>query len=143
MVGFPAPKACRTSFLPVVSVSRISVAPISRYFGSDPFAGDPVNGHEPATLSTQGARPASAPGLLFGGIWGFLIFAASLPLGGHVEPWDGTPGYYPIALIIGGIIAASRLRTRPFAVWLGLVVGQAAWVLFASESFGRSASRSP
>ena len=93
-----------------------------------------MNGHEPATLSTQGARPASATGLLFGGIWGFLIFAASLPLGGHVEPWDGTPGYYPIALMLGGIIAAVRLRTRPFAVWLGLVLGQAAWVVFASAS---------
>ena len=85
----------------------------------------------------QGAPSPRAPawhGLLFGAAWGFAIFALSLPIAGHIEPWDGLPGYYPCALLLGGLVAAFFRRTRPLPLWCGLVVGQQIYVFFVSSS---------
>ncbi len=73
------------------------------------------------------------PGFAFGAAWGFAIFALSLPLGGHVEPWDGLPGYYPIALVLGGLLAGIFLRARPLPLWLGLMVGKVFYVCVCSS----------
>lgn len=99
-----------------------------------PIDGAAVSGHDPVAQPTKDGRPAFLPGLWFGAAWGCAIFAASLPLAGHVEPWDGLPGYYPFALLLGGILAAFSLRVRPAALWVGVVIGQEAYVVFLSKS---------
>lgn len=71
-------------------------------------------------------------GFVFGAAWGFGIYALSLPIGGHLEPWDATPGYYPGTLVLGGLVAGLLLRARPWPLWLGLVAGQAIHVLFVA-----------
>ena len=78
-------------------------------------------------------RAPAWPGIAFGAAWGVAIFALSLPIAGHVEPWDGLPGYYPFALVLGGVVAAFVVRTKPYALWLGLVLGQQAFVVFLSS----------
>ena len=82
--------------------------------------------------ATASSTARAWPGFVFGAVWGFGIYALSLPIGGHLEPWDATPGYYPGALVLGGLVAGMLLRARPWALWLGLVVGQAVDVLFVA-----------
>ena len=89
---------------------------------------------ETAEQGAPSPRASAWPGLVFGAAWGFAIFALSLPIAGHVEPWDGRPGYYPVALLLGGFVAAFVRRTRPLPLWCGLVVGQQIFVFFASGS---------
>lgn len=72
-------------------------------------------------------------GVVFGAAWGVAIFVLSRQLEGHVEPWDGLPSHYALALVLGGVVAAVVLRTKPGALWLGLVLGQQGYVVFVSS----------
>ncbi len=58
-------------------------------------------------------------------VLGFLVWFLSLPFTGKPEPWDSETPYYPVALILAGVLAGV-LRAKP--LWLlplGIFAGQA------------------
>lgn len=60
---------------------------------------------------------------------GASIWALSLLLTGHREAWDTGGGYYPVGLIIAGVLSGV-LAPRPlWAHYVGAVLGQLAYML--------------
>ena len=59
-----------------------------------------------------------------------IIWALSIPITGKSEPWDAElPLYYVVALGIVGAISSVLVPKHPWAHYIGVVVGQAAYEL--------------
>ncbi len=59
------------------------------------------------------------------------VWALSIPVTGHTEPWDAGPLYYPVALAVGGAVAGILVPRHPLAHYIGAIFGQAVyeWVV--------------
>ena len=62
--------------------------------------------------------------ILSGSFCGWLIWALSPWLGGHTEPWDANPIYYPLALGMSGLLFGVLHGARFWTGLLGLYIGQ-------------------
>lgn len=76
--------------------------------------------------------PAREGGLSLRAFWvaaglGAAIWALSFPLTGHAEPWDSPGPYYPVALLVAGAASGMLVPKKPWAHYLGAVLGQAAY----------------
>ena len=71
------------------------------------------------------------PALLIACASGFVIWALSPWLTGHLEPWDAPGGYYFFALLLAGAMSAFIAARPLWAHYLGCVFGQLVYgVLF-------------
>lgn len=64
-------------------------------------------------------------------LFGFLIWAVSVPLTGSKEPWDagGAAGfYYPVELFLAGFITRFIAPVKPIGLAVGVYVGQLSWI---------------
>jgi hypothetical protein len=52
------------------------------------------------------------------------IWATSARFTGYVEPWDAPSLYYPVALILAGLLAGFLAPPRIWGFFVGAVVGQ-------------------
>lgn len=55
---------------------------------------------------------------------GALIWAMSPVVTGAVEPWDAESRYYFVSLFIAGVLVGVFHPNNPWAVFLGIVIGQ-------------------
>jgi hypothetical protein len=68
--------------------------------------------------------------LLVSFILGALVWALSPTLSGHAEPWDAGGVYYPVSLLLAGLLSG-LIRPQYFWVhYLGVILGQLAFMLF-------------
>ena len=58
-----------------------------------------------------------------------MIWAASPVFTGELEPWDGSMGYYALALALAGFLAALILPRRFWLAPVGVYLGQVAYLL--------------
>lgn len=58
-----------------------------------------------------------------------VVWALSPLLTGHKEPWDSSSYYYPLALLVAGLVAGMLGSRRKTAYYLGAIVGQILYVL--------------
>lgn len=66
---------------------------------------------------------------IFSFIAGMFIWALSPEIARHTEPWDSETLYYPLALLLAGLISG-YLWPRKFRMhYLGIVSGQLAYML--------------
>jgi hypothetical protein len=68
--------------------------------------------------------------LLVSFVLGALVWALSPALSGHAEPWDAGGVYYPVSLLLAGLLSG-LIRPQYFWVhYLGVILGQLAFMLF-------------
>jgi len=57
------------------------------------------------------------------------VWALSIPITGHNEPWDAEAPYYLVALAIAGALSGALIPRHLWAHYVGAVLGQAAYEL--------------
>jgi len=57
------------------------------------------------------------------------IWALSMPITGHSEPWDAEALYYPVALGVAGVISGAIIPKHLWAHYVGALLGQVAYEL--------------
>ena len=57
------------------------------------------------------------------------IWALSMPVTGHSEPWDAEALYYPVALGVAGVISGAIIPKHLWAHYVGALLGQVAYEL--------------
>ena len=57
------------------------------------------------------------------------IWALSVPITGHGEPWDAEALYYPVALGVTGVISGAIIPKPLWAHYVGAILGQVAYEL--------------
>ena len=62
-------------------------------------------------------------------LFGFLIWAGSLPITGNSEPWDGGLGYYTVSLFLAGLVTGFGSSVKPIKLTAGIFVGQLLWII--------------
>ncbi|MGH3974009.1 MAG: hypothetical protein ACRDS9_11920 [Pseudonocardiaceae bacterium] len=60
---------------------------------------------------------------------GAAIWALSLLLTDHREAWDASGGYYPVGLVVAGVLAGMLAPKPLWAHYIGAVLGQLAYML--------------
>ena len=55
------------------------------------------------------------------------IWALSIPITGHSEPWDAEALYYPVALGVAGVISGAIIPKHLWAHYVGAILGQVAY----------------
>ncbi len=60
---------------------------------------------------------------------GASIWVLSLPLTHHREAWDAGGGYYPVGLVVAGLLAGMLAPKPLWAHYVGAVLGQLAYML--------------
>ena len=58
-----------------------------------------------------------------------LIWALSRQLSGSAEPWDADNSFYPVALIVTGVLVGGILQKPLWALYIGAVGGQLLYML--------------
>lgn len=67
--------------------------------------------------------------VLLAAIAGAAIWVLSPTLAGHAEPWDAESVYYPLSLLVIGVVLGGFRPRRPWAHYLGVFAGQLIFML--------------
>ena len=62
-------------------------------------------------------------------VLGAAVWALSMPLAGHAEPWDAEGPYYFVGLLVAGAISGAVMPRHLVVQYIGAVAGQAAYEL--------------
>jgi hypothetical protein len=67
--------------------------------------------------------------IVIAGLISAVIWALSLSIAGHEEPWDASSYYYVAALIFGGFLSGLLVPQPLWAHFVGSLIGQLVWLL--------------
>jgi hypothetical protein len=81
------------------------------------------------SVEPRGGKLRPAIVLIAGFVFGALIWWVSPTVTGHVEAWDAKGVYYPLSLVVAGVVAA-LLSPRHFVLApVGIYLGQFAYAM--------------